>query len=591
MATQLLSTPSTHRWSLVGSLDAAWNSLRDAVIDTGFGPLAGLAEAAVVNHLNRMQHGQLVIETPSTTYTFPPPSTDPSTNKHAHVHARLRVVNPAFWIRLAFMSDLGFAEAYMYGDVECTTLPSLFLLFLLNKQALSSLNTRLSSLLSLPQHLLTNQRFLNTLTNARSNISAHYDISNKMFEGFLSKDMTYSCGIFADLDTDLDVDESILDPLSASSKMALSPAILKHHRDRRRIQGSQWSTVETDVVKAAANLLQQMTNMHGFSGISTPDDGDVDSDARTAVGSSPSSSPSPTRKSKSTHARTASASSLPSQEQQEQSQDHRKGIADLPGEQDELFASQLRKVHHIIRKANIQPHHRVLEIGSGWGALAIEAVRLTGCTVDTLTLSVAQKDSQRSAFDRWEWEGTFDRMVSVEMIEAVGKEFLEEYWRCVSWALKDKDAMGCVQVITIPEARFETYTKEVDFIRKWIFPGGFLPTVSYLVQTLTAGSNNTLVIDAISNIGPHYARTLREWRRRFEAKFDSVIVPALREEYPDVMGAHLGEKGEREIQVFKRKWIYYYVYCEIGFSTRTLGDHILTFTREGNADFGCDVYH
>ena len=398
-----------------------------------------------------MQHGRLVIETPSSTYTFPPSPTD---NKHPDVHARLRVINPAFWIRLAFMSDLGFAEAYMYGDIECTTLPTLFLLFLHNKQALSSLNTRLSSLLSLPQHLLTNQRFLNTLSNARSNISAHYDISNKMFEGFLSKDMTYSCGIFPDLDADLDTDMP-LDPLSASSKMALSPAVKHHHSQRR----GQWS--ETDVVKAAANLL--LHKMMDNSGTSTPDDDD--SDTHTAVGSSPLSSPS--RKPNSTnHARTPSTSSLSPQEK-------RKGIADLPGEQDELFDSQVRKIHHIIRKANIQPHHRVLEIGSGWGALAIEAVRLTGCTVDTLTLSVAQKELAEERIRQMgeeysskirvhlmdyrampkEWEASFDRMVSVEMIEAVGKEFLEEYWRCVSWALKERDAMGCVQVITIPEAR------------------------------------------------------------------------------------------------------------------------------------------
>jgi cyclopropane-fatty-acyl-phospholipid synthase len=88
-----------------------------------------------------------------------------------------------------------------------------------------------------------------------------------------------------------------------------------------------------------------------------------------------------------------------------------------------------------------------------------------------------------------------------------------------------------------------------------VFPGGFLPTVNFLVDTLTKGSSGGLVVESISNIGPHYARTLREWRRRFEAKFEDVIVPALQSEYPDVMGPQTGKKGRREIEVFKRKWI------------------------------------
>jgi cyclopropane-fatty-acyl-phospholipid synthase len=88
-----------------------------------------------------------------------------------------------------------------------------------------------------------------------------------------------------------------------------------------------------------------------------------------------------------------------------------------------------------------------------------------------------------------------------------------------------------------------------------VFPGGFLPTVSFLVDTMSKGSSGGLIVESISNIGPHYARTLREWRRRFEDKFDDVIVPALQSEHPDVMGPQTGEKGRREIEVFKRKWI------------------------------------
>jgi cyclopropane-fatty-acyl-phospholipid synthase len=138
---------------------------------------------------------------------------------------------------------------------------------------------------------------------------------------------------------------------------------------------------------------------------------------------------------------------------------------------DALHRAQLRKLHHIIRKADIRPGHRVLEVGSGWGSLAIEAVRLTGCTVDTLTLSVHQQALARERVraagvaDRVTvhlmdyrdmpaaWAGAFDRFVSVEMVEAVGREFLETYWGVVDWALKRKGGVGVVQVITIPEPR------------------------------------------------------------------------------------------------------------------------------------------
>lgn len=137
---------------------------------------------------------------------------------------------------------------------------------------------------------------------------------------------------------------------------------------------------------------------------------------------------------------------------------------------DELHEAQLRKLNHIIRKAHILPGHRVLEIGSGWGSFAILLTQsIPDTKVDTLTLSVQQ---QSLAIERIraagledritvhlmdyrdmpkEWEGAFDRVISIEMIEAVGAEFLEGYWETVDWALKKKNGVGVVQVITIPE--------------------------------------------------------------------------------------------------------------------------------------------
>ncbi|KAI5123172.1 hypothetical protein M0805_000872 [Coniferiporia weirii] len=494
MSEQLLDTPAKHPFSITGLADKAWQRIQEGAFRTALMvPAARLAEAAVVSVLQNMTEGQLRIVSPSTTYTFP----DKPYDEHSDLKAELRVLRDAFWIRLCTMGDLGFAEAYMYGEVECDDLLSTFSIFLRNRARLQNLDSRLSYLFSLPQKL-TSTRFLNTLSNSRSNISAHYDISNKMFAGFLSEDMTYSCAIFENLDGDL-----------------------------QRPFPTQIST-EKCVTR---------------TGLPTP-------------------TPTPTNE----------------------------PLADAP---DELYEAQLRKLDHIIQRARIAPGQRVLEIGSGWGSMAVRiASRFPGTTVDTLTLSVHQQalalariaEAGADVAERVsvhlldyrampaEWAGRFDRVVSIEMVEAVGLEFLEEYWRVIDWALKPDVGVGVVQGITIPEARFERYVNEVDFIQKW---------------TLASGSQGRLVVDSVSNIGPHYARTLREWKRRFIAHFDDVVEPALREEYPDVMA---GENGRSEIEVFKRKWIYYYSYCEIGFTTRSLGDHIITFTREGNASFGCSVF-
>ncbi|KAF8968978.1 CFS1-like protein [Flammula alnicola] len=530
-------------FSVSSIADRAWNCVAETAFRASWTPIARLAEAAVVALMQNITVGQLRVLTYSHIYTFPIP--DPGTvskNANPGLKAELRVVNDAFWVRLCAMSDLGFAEAYMYGDVECDDLVSLFQIFLENRENLSSLNSRLSYLFTLPQKI-TSYRFLNTISNSRSNISAHYDISNDMFSGFLSEDMTYSCAIFPELDGDLAGEKSVQ---------------------------SKWS---------GGQGLKRLSSMHALP-------------------------PSP-------------PSSDPGDAQQEMLHfpEHTNEYPQGP-ESDPLFDAQICKLQHIIDKLHIPPPLlsgapvRVLEIGTGWGALAIRIAEAhSHVEIDTLTLSSAQKvlAEQRIAARGLgnrirvhlmdyrnmpaEWEGRFARFVSVEMIEAVGREFLDEYWRVVDWAMERKGAVGVVQVINIPEARFERYIREIDFIRKWVlFPGGFLPTLTFLMSTLTDGSKGRLIVESIENIGPHYARTLREWRRRFIQKFEAVIVPALQKEY--ALRSHQSSKvlGREEIEVFRRKWLYYYCYCEVGFTTRTLGDHIMTFMREGNREYGCDVY-
>ncbi|EIW59336.1 cyclopropane-fatty-acyl-phospholipid synthase, partial [Trametes versicolor FP-101664 SS1] len=448
--------------------------------------------------------------------------------------AELTVRNPVFWLRLCAMGDLGFAEAYMYGEIDCDDLAKVFLVFLANRAELSTLDNSLFSriMARMPQVGLGSY-IVNTVANARKNISAHYDISNNMFMGFLSKDMTYSCAIFPELDGDLHPPSSSSSSPTPSRTGASTPSTLAGSDDAPK-------TIQFDAL---------------------------------ALFPAPSAESEP------------------------------------PSGPDALEAAQFRKLRHILRKADIRPGHRILEIGSGWGALSILVTStIPGTTVDTLTLSTQQaalanaRAQAAGVGDRVrvhlldyrdmprEWEGAFDRVVSVEMVEAVGREYMETYWEKIDWALNKETGVGVVQGITIPEARFEQYMREVDFIRKWVlFPGGFLPTLAFLIETLNKGSHGRLVVDAVSNIGPHYARTLREWRRRFEARFEDTIVPALKAEYPGVMDTD-DAKAREEIEVFRRKWIYYYCYCEVGFTTRRLGDHIITFSREGNVEYGCQVY-
>ncbi|KAI0785790.1 CFS1-like protein [Abortiporus biennis] len=513
MSSQLLSTPATHPFSIASLADRAWNAATQSVFKV----------CLLRSVLSRIAHGQIRIDTETRSYVFPEEILP--TNKFPHVRAHIHVLRPSFWLRLALMSDLGFSEAYMFGDIDCEDLIAVFEIFLRNRSELSSLDSGLSSIFATISQRLASSRFLNSISNTRGNISAHYDISNDMFMGFLSKDMTYSCAIFPDLDSDLTATSS-----SISSSSSSSPQ----------------------------------------SRVSSP-------------------SPAP-------HSRTSS---------------HSSHTQKLNTENDVLFNAQMRKLEHLIKKCDIRPGHKVLEIGSGWGAMAILITStIPGTTVETLTLSSQQQSLVRERVKNAglvdedgvervrchlmdyrdmpeEWEGTFDRVISVEMVEAVGKEFLETYWAKIDWALKKDTGVGVVQGITIPESRYETYIREVDFIRKWIFPGGNLPTLTHLISSLTSGTGGRLVVDSVCNIGPHYSRTLREWRRRFEGEFENTIIPALKREYPDLMG---GVNGEEEIEVFRRKWIYYYCYCEIGFTNRILGDHIITFAREGYQDFGCNVY-
>jgi cyclopropane-fatty-acyl-phospholipid synthase len=240
---------------------------------------------------------------------------------------------------------------------------------------------------------------------------------------------------------------------------------------------------------------------------------------------------------------------------------------------DDLQAAQLRKVEAILDKAGVQAGDHVLEIGSGWGTLAAQAVK-RGARVTTLTISQKQfahcqeRFAREGIADRAEVlfqdyrlaQGSYDKIVSIEMIEAVGHEFLGTFFATCDRLLKP-DGLVVIQGITIPDQRYEAYRRGCDWIQKHIFPGALLPSLTAMCDALTRNTN--LVVEDVENIGIHYARTLREWRRELLGKADQVKA--------------LGFDDE-----FLRTWEYYFSYCEAGFASRTLGDVQLILTRPNN---------
>lgn len=228
-----------------------------------------------------------------------------------------------------------------------------------------------------------------------------------------------------------------------------------------------------------------------------------------------------------------------------------------------LQDAQLAKYDRIARKLALRPEHHVVEIGTGWGGFAIHAARRYGCRVTTTTISreqhrVARERVERAGLgglvrvldrDYRDLDGTFDRLVSIEMVEAVGHDFLDDFARRCG-ALLRADGVCAIQAITIADQHYARAVREVDFIKKHIFPGSFIPCVSRLVSAF-AGQTRLIVRD-IEDIGLHYAKTLRFWRERFRAR-----------------SGRLAALGFDER--FQRMWEFYLAYCEAGFAERLLG--------------------
>ena len=451
------------------------------VISTAF---ADIARRAVLRQLQSLDHGTLILhDTDGSKHVFGLAFSNDRLDGTAddvlekgkegapqavdlHVHAI------SAWPRILLANDVGFAEAYMLGEISCSDLVAFFRLFILNANNTSSSSPTLSSLISTLTVPLT--RLSNTTSQALLNAQSHYCQSNALFAAFLDPTMTYSAPIWLPRS----------DPASST---------------------------------------------------------------------------------------------------------------------DTLEAAQLRKLHHTITAARIKASDHVLEIGTGWGSFAIEAVRKTGCRVTTITLSAEQahlaRQRVREAWfqDRIEvlvcdyrhvplpgcGKARYDKLVSIEMLEHVGAEYLDTYFACVDRHLKVDGGIAVIQCSTIPEARYEAYKRRRDFIQKYIFPGGHLPTVSSLVASIDRASKGRLVVDDITSVSGHYIKALRLWRKKFLDSWEDVIVPALREKMPGMTN--------KDMEVFKRKFVYYFCYSEAGFSAKTLGNVSIAVGREGTRELIDDV--
>ncbi|KAJ7320737.1 Mycolic acid cyclopropane synthetase-domain-containing protein [Mycena albidolilacea] len=259
----------------------------------------------------------------------------------------------------------------------------------------------------------------------------------------------------------------------------------------------------------------------------------------------------------------------------------------------DLEAAQRRKIHLILNKARISPGQRLLEIGSGWGAMALEAARL-GCEIDTVTLSIEQKtlteERARAAgfadqirvhlcdyrnLPR-EFEHKFDAFVSCEMIEAVGVKHLGEYFNMLDWALKSDRATAVITATAQPEHRYQTFQPD-DFGRHYHWPNCHLPSATSLAVAVQNTVPGKFVLYNVEDQGIHYPRTLREWGRRLDSKFKGEMVDHLQETYPEL-------HDPLKLQAFVKRWRYMFAYAAVGYARAYTSLMCWTFTRPVRPD-------
>lgn len=236
-----------------------------------------------------------------------------------------------------------------------------------------------------------------------------------------------------------------------------------------------------------------------------------------------------------------------------------------------LEDASIAKLDRICRKLDLRPDDYVVEIGSGWGSFALYAAANYGCHITTTTISeeqcalVRRRVREARLADRItvllqdyrDVQGVYDKLVSIEMIEAVGHEFLDTYFAKCSELLKPDGAM-LIQAITMPDHRYERYRRSVDFIQEYVFPGSCVPSQAAMSGSVARASDLRCV--HLEDLTPHYATTLRLWRERFLSQLSRVREQGYSEE-------------------FIRTWEYYLAYCEGGFRERYTGSVQLLYAK------------
>jgi len=248
-----------------------------------------------------------------------------------------------------------------------------------------------------------------------------------------------------------------------------------------------------------------------------------------------------------------------------------------------LEQAQMRKYDVLCRKLRLQPSDHVLEIGSGWGGFSMHAAQNFGCRVTTVTISQAQFDEAACRIaaaglndkidlrltDYRELTGQFDKIASIEMLEAVGDKYLDGYFAQCHRLLQRKGLLG-LQYITCPDGQYEVLRRGVDFIQRHVFPGSLLNSIGRVNTALNRTGD--LFLHDLDDMGPYYARTLHVWRENFHSELAAV-------------------RGQGFDEAFLRKWDYYLAYCEAAFATRHISVVQAIYTRPDNEtlDFTTDL--
>jgi cyclopropane-fatty-acyl-phospholipid synthase len=239
-----------------------------------------------------------------------------------------------------------------------------------------------------------------------------------------------------------------------------------------------------------------------------------------------------------------------------------------------LETAQTEKYDRLCRKLNLNSSDHLLEIGGGWGGFAVHAARNYGCRVTSITISKEQLKyandraaaaglSNQIDFQLTDYRnvtGKFDKIVSIEMLEAVGHEYFKSYFKKCHELLKRYGLLG-IQVITSPDSRYESHRKGVTWMQKHIFPGGLLPSLSVMNKAINETSD--LQLWHLEEMGLHYARTVATWRENFNHKLESVLAQGFSEK-------------------FIRKWNYYLTSCEASFRTRNITVVQAIYSRPNN---------